>query len=56
MAGVPARRIKSRYPAEIVARLLALRWWDWPAETIAANLKLLRAGDIDALEAAAPGR
>jgi len=54
VAGVPARRIRSRYPADTVARLLALRWWDWPAETIAANLARIRAGDIDGLEAAAP--
>lgn len=33
-AGVPARRLKMRFPAEIVARIEALAWWDWPAERL----------------------
>ena len=35
VAGVPARRLKARFPAEIAARLSALAWWDWPAERLA---------------------
>ncbi|MCO5158082.1 MAG: antibiotic acetyltransferase [Aquamicrobium sp.] len=35
VAGVPARRLKERFPAEIAARLAALAWWDWPAERLA---------------------
>ncbi len=34
VAGVPARRLKARFPAEIAARLAALAWWDWPAERL----------------------
>ncbi|CAI2933999.1 DapH/DapD/GlmU-related protein [Aminobacter niigataensis] len=32
--GVPARRLKMRFPAEIAARIEALAWWDWPAERL----------------------
>lgn len=33
-AGVPAKRLKMRFPAEVVARIEALAWWDWPAERL----------------------
>lgn len=29
VTGVPARPLRKRFPDEIVARLLALRWWDY---------------------------
>ncbi|MFB2553696.1 CatB-related O-acetyltransferase [Ensifer soli] len=29
VGGVPARKIRSRFPAEIVERLQATRWWDY---------------------------
>ena len=32
--GVPAREIRRRFDDDIVDRLLALRWWDWPLEKI----------------------
>ena len=35
VAGVPARRLKDRFPAKIAARLAALAWWDWPADRLA---------------------
>jgi acetyltransferase-like isoleucine patch superfamily enzyme len=34
--GNPAEAARHRFPPEIVARLLALRWWDWPDARIAA--------------------
>ncbi|MGF7004851.1 DapH/DapD/GlmU-related protein [Aminobacter sp. BE322] len=34
VAGVPATRLKMRFPAEVVARIEALAWWDWPAERL----------------------
>lgn len=37
VAGVPARVIKYRFPPQIVAQLLEIRWWNWPAETVRAN-------------------
>lgn len=53
-AGNPARVVRMRFPAEVVARLLALAWWDWPAERIVRALAALRGRDLAALEAAAP--
>jgi len=35
VAGVPAKVVKRRFPAEIAGRIEALAWWDWPAERIA---------------------
>lgn len=29
VAGVPAHRLRSRFPPPLVARLLSLRWWDY---------------------------
>jgi virginiamycin A acetyltransferase len=42
-----------RFDAEIIAALLAIRWWDWPIETIQANVALIAGADIDALRAVA---
>ncbi len=38
VAGNPARRLRLRFPAEIVTGLLELAWWDWPHERLAASL------------------
>ena len=54
VAGNPGRVLRMRFPAEDVARLLALAWWDWPVERIAAATGALARGDIDALERLAP--
>ncbi|HBF81119.1 MAG TPA: acetyltransferase [Streptomyces sp.] len=54
VGGDPARLIRVRYDDADVARLLALAWWDWPAEHLTAHVRTLMAGDLDALEAAAP--
>lgn len=34
VAGVPARRVRSRFEPAIAARIAALAWWDWPAERL----------------------
>lgn len=49
----PARAVKRRFADDIVARLLAVRWWNWPAAKITANLAAITGADIDALEKAA---
>ena len=49
-AGNPARHIRDRFAPQDVARLIALRWWDWEIETIRAALPALSTGDIAALE------
>lgn len=50
VGGVPAKPIKMRFPADTVARLLALRWWDWPRERIARNIGAIQSGRLDLLE------
>jgi virginiamycin A acetyltransferase len=54
VGGNPASLIRSRFSQADVARLLALAWWDWPAEHITAHLRTIMSGSIDELEAVAP--
>ena len=49
VGGVPARPIRRRFDEETTAALLALKWWDWPAERIAQNLGAIRAGKVEAM-------
>jgi len=54
VAGNPARVVRMRFTEDEVARLMALVWWDWPVAAIRAALPALEAGEVAALEAAAP--
>jgi phosphonate metabolism protein (transferase hexapeptide repeat family) len=38
VVGVPARKIKDRFPAELAAAMQRIAWWDWPDEAIRARL------------------
>lgn len=38
--GVPARFIKYRFNKKMREKLLKIKWWNWPQETIEANLEL----------------
>lgn len=49
VAGNPARILRMRFSPEIVAGLLALRWWDWDLARIEAALPALMAGDLGLL-------
>ncbi|MFI1235304.1 CatB-related O-acetyltransferase [Nocardia salmonicida] len=53
VGGNPAGLIKTRYSDGDIARLLAVAWWDWPAEHITAYVPTIMSGSIDDLEAAA---
>jgi virginiamycin A acetyltransferase len=53
VAGNPARVVRHRFPPEIVEALLAIAWWDWPADGITRHLDAIRGADIAALRAAA---
>ena len=55
VAGNPARVVRARFAPDVVARLLDLRWWDWPMEVILEAQTAICNGDIAALEAGAPG-
>lgn len=54
VAGAPARVVKMRFDAPTVERLLAIAWWSLPVDWVTANVRALMAGDVAALEAAAP--
>jgi virginiamycin A acetyltransferase len=54
VAGNPAREIRRRFDDATVAALLALAWWDWPAETIARAAGAIRGADLARLKALAP--
>ncbi len=51
--GNPAKLLKKRFDDATVAILQEIRWWDWPIEKINANLAIITAGDIGALQEAA---
>lgn len=51
VGGNPAQILKQRFDDETIAALQRIRWWDWPVETIEANLDAVTGADIDALEA-----
>jgi len=45
--GQPAQPIKPRFSQEVVDRLLALRWWDWPDERVRKAVPLMLQSDIE---------
>jgi virginiamycin A acetyltransferase len=51
--GNPAKVIRRRYSEADIARLLAVAWWDWPAERVTEHVRTIMSGSVDALEAAA---
>jgi len=54
VAGNPAKIVKYRRPEADIARMLALAWWDWPVERIAAASDALMQADVAALETMVP--
>ena len=50
VGGNPAKLVKRRFPDEVTAALLDIRWWDWPIEVIEKNLRLITGSDIEALQ------
>jgi serine acetyltransferase len=49
VAGVPAHRIKWRFPKSIRERMTALAWWDWEHDRLAmavADMQQLLARDF----------
>ena len=47
VVGNPAKEIKRRFEDQIVNRLLAIRWWDWPLDRVLAANDLLSSPDIE---------
>ena len=50
VGGVPAKPIRRRFDDAVIARLEALRWWDWDEERIRRSIPAIQAGDVDAME------
>lgn len=49
VGGVPAKPIRKRFSEDVAAKLLQIKWWDWPAEKIAGSIDDIQAGDISKL-------
>ncbi|MBO0902253.1 DapH/DapD/GlmU-related protein [Jiella sonneratiae] len=48
VAGVPARPLRPRFGEEVAGRIAALRWWDWPLETLFDAIPDMQSLPIDA--------
>ncbi len=48
VAGNPAKVVKKRFDETTIARLLAIKWWDWDDKEISQNLHLICSSNIDA--------
>jgi len=46
VGGVPARRTRERFPAEIARKLQVIAWWDWPRDLLEERFDDLN--DLDA--------
>lgn len=47
VGGVPARRIRTRFPDGIVERMQRIAWWDWPSEKLMENLADFQSEDME---------
>ena len=51
VGGVPARPIRRRFSDQEIARLLELKWWDWPPEQVSAAIPAIQSGNLALLAA-----
>ena len=49
VGGNPAKEIKKRFSKEVIAKLLALQWWNWDIEKITSNVHNLTGDQIKTL-------
>lgn len=42
VGGVPATILGYRFPEDVIAKMLEIRWWEWPDDMIVDNYDLLR--------------
>jgi virginiamycin A acetyltransferase len=52
VCGNPATVIRKRFSEDDIERLLKIAWWDWGAEKITVNLRLINFTNISGLEKA----
>ena len=50
VGGIPAKSIRKRYSEETIDLLTELKWWDWPEERIAKNIKAIQNGRLGQLK------
>lgn len=55
VTGNPGKVTGFRFAQPVIARLLDIRWWDWPHDMIDRAEEAIMSGDLDKLEALAPG-
>lgn len=53
-AGNPCRVLRQRFDPELTRYLLELKWWDWPADKIFANMEALCSGDLSKIRTIQP--
>ncbi|MCA2375435.1 type B chloramphenicol O-acetyltransferase [Agrobacterium sp. 22-211-1] len=46
VGGNPARTIRKRFDDDDIARLLKMKWWEWPAERLKAAMPLMTSGNV----------
>ncbi|WP_174801103.1 type B chloramphenicol O-acetyltransferase [Martelella limonii] len=51
IGGNPARKIRDRFEAADIARLIEMAWWDWTDQQLKAAMPILTSGDVPALHA-----
>lgn len=49
VGGTPAKEIRKRFDMDVIAKLLILRWWDWPIDKIHRNLPSIMEGSLNEL-------
>lgn len=50
VGGNPAKKIRKRFSDTTIKKLLEIKWWDWPIESITANVEHLTDGKIENLK------
>lgn len=48
VSGNPAQLVRMRFPEEVVAQLLKIRWWEWPEDRVAKAMPMLLSSDLGA--------
>lgn len=49
VGGSPAKEIRKRFDEAAVELLIELKWWNWPAEKVKANLSHIMNGNLSKL-------
>jgi acetyltransferase-like isoleucine patch superfamily enzyme len=50
VVGNPMKEVKKRFSADVIDKLLALKWWDWEINKINDNVKILCSNDISKID------